>query len=53
VVLIVDVLRPLPWPLALLNRCARRVFFSKRALRPALEKIKPLEEGGAAAPVIA
>jgi hypothetical protein len=41
------------WPLALLNRCARRVFFSKRALRPALAQIKPLHEGGAAAPVIA
>ena len=53
VVLIVDVLRPMPWPLALLNRFARRVFFSKRALRPALEQIKPLQEGGAAAPVIA
>jgi aspartyl/asparaginyl beta-hydroxylase (cupin superfamily) len=53
VVLIVDVLRPMPWPLALLNRLARRVFFSKRLLRPALAKIKPIHEGGAAAPVIA
>ena len=44
VVLIVDVLRPMPWPLSLLNRFARRVFFSKRALQPALEKLRPLGE---------
>jgi len=50
VVLIVDVLRPMPWPLALLNRIARRVFFSKRALRPALEKIRPLDAAEGARP---
>jgi aspartyl/asparaginyl beta-hydroxylase (cupin superfamily) len=42
VVLIVDVLRPMAWPLRLLNRFARRVFFSKAALAPALAKMKPI-----------
>ena len=49
VVLIVDVLRPMPWPLALLNRFARRVFFSRRALEPALAKLKPIDAAPAAA----
>lgn len=46
VVLIVDVLRPMAWPLALLNRLARRVFFSRPMTRAALENIPPIRRAG-------
>ena len=46
VVLIVDVLRPMPWPLSMLNRLARRAFFSESALEPALAKLRPISVPG-------
>lgn len=46
VVLIVDVLRPMPWPLHLLNLLARRVFFSSAMTGPALKKMKPIRPLG-------
>jgi aspartyl/asparaginyl beta-hydroxylase (cupin superfamily) len=46
VVLIVDVLRPMAWPLRWLNLIARRVFFSKGMTAPALAKMKPMRRSG-------
>jgi aspartate beta-hydroxylase/beta-hydroxylase len=46
VVLIVDVLRPMAWPLTLLNRFARAVFFSRPMTEAALKKIKPIQPLG-------